>query len=355
MLERDTIMEFLMHKKHQSGWLIQDTSTFSSDINDKLTLIAKNYEVYPNQDGETMQGAEVKKAELMSTPIENVSININSKNDMWNDIWENIDVKLEEFLAEIQDQRHMVDNTIKNMKSGFKYLNLFCVKDTVPTLEFYKDVQKKMKVMPFDYLRAKKWRGKDISWIMNNLPKSDYQTIKPTTINKHINFHKQFFEWLEYNDSKYTTDMKKLKTLWEDDTIVKEEYQPEDLNLIFNSDISQDLKEFCLVALFTGLRISEISNLKKVNINTDINFIEVFDGKTKNAIRAIPIHNKIQKILEKRIKSRFEFLFFEGNSSANSKKLNRYLNKIITDKSKSFHSFRKNYSQFDLRRTIQVF
>ena len=232
------------------------------------------------------------------------------------------------------------------MRSGFRYLKLFCFKDIKPDLKHYKYVQNVMEMLPSDYLRSPKWAKVSIVDIEKNFDKSSYETLNTKTINKHMNFHKQFFAWLEYNDRKYETNMYKLLPLFEEDEIVKFEYSQQDLKNIFNSDLDLEYRDFFNIAYHTGMRLSEIVNLKSANI--DDNCIKIFKGKTKNATRLIPLHINIRDMVLKRANNtttKNEYLIFNGNVSSTGKKLNRVLNKIIPDTTKSLHSFRKNFSQ----------
>ncbi|MDK9693559.1 MAG: tyrosine-type recombinase/integrase [Sulfurimonas sp.] len=322
-----------------------------------------SFEVKPDiSKGETEEGArkiaeEIGKKLLQDLNPSNLhsylnvekptpTVSNNLKSELWDEVWENLDKYLSDFIKDKIKQDRISANTQKNMEASFKYLKLFCIKGAIPDLQFYKEVQNQMEMMPIDYLRGTRWQNVPMEELAKRFEQSDYETLNSKTINKHLNIHKQFFNWLTYNDGKYETNMGKLKTLHEDDEITKEEYSQNDLRTIFNSDMLDiDKKEICMVALYSGMRVGEISNLKKENFNKEKMFIEIFNGKTKNAARMIPIHKNIEDIILRRVKSGSEYLFFDGNTSANSKKLNRALNKIIPSESKTFHCFRKNFSQ----------
>jgi len=347
MIQRDKIMENLMNRKHYSSFFIDKTTSMKTDKNGNVISSNDRYRVSPSLPSETDIDAEKKEAEL------NSGIGIITNNttltsfNVWNEIWANIDLYLDNFFKDKQKGKNRVsDNTIKNMQSGFKYLKLFCVKGITPNLKFYKELQNSMEMLPVDYLRGKKWSNVSIKDIEKNFDNSNYETLNPKTINKHLNFHKQFFNWLDYNEdtSKYKTNMFKLLPLFEEDEIVKFEYNKEDLQKIFNTDLNKNARDFFMVSLYTGMRLSEICNLTKTNIKD--NCIYIFDGKTKNAIRIIPIHKEIENIFTEKIaNTKLQYLFYDGNSSATGKKLNRILKNIINDKSKSLHSFRKSFSQ----------
>lgn len=54
-----------------------------------------------------------------------------------------------------------------------------------------------------------------------------------------------------------------------------------------------------LILIYTGMRISELLNLKNENIDLENKSINIIDSKTKNGIRTIPIANKIFELVKK--------------------------------------------------------
>ena len=174
----------------------------------------------------------------------------------------------------------------------------------------------------------------------------NFETLSNKTINNHLVNISNFFDDLVYNEIIETNHVKKVKKLEEEES-EKIAYSKDDLIKIFNSDIEQELKQFCKVALYTGARIGEIANIKKDDIDFKENIIKINGTKTKNANRIMPISPHILNILKDRIKTnKGQFLFFEDNNVDRiGKVLNRRLNKIIIEDVKSFHSFRKNFSQ----------
>ncbi|MFA6195970.1 MAG: tyrosine-type recombinase/integrase [Sulfurimonas sp.] len=334
-----------MWEKRSSGYFIAETNLYQTDKDNQIISKNTQYQVSPSLPSETLESA-LKKQEELNNSRNTISSNIIlSNSNIWDEVWENIDTYLENFLKEIQKQRKISTNTIKNMNSGFNYLKLFCVKGIVPDLQFYKYVQNSMEMLPKNFLRGKEWKKVSIADIKKNVGSSNYEKLDAQTINKHLNFHKQFFAWLEYNHEKYNTNIDKLIPLFEENEVAKVEYSEKDLRAIFDYDLKEDCRDFFSIALYTGMRMSEICSLKSSNIID--NCIKVFDGKTKNAVRIIPLHINIKKIVLDRAKNTTDsgHLIFNGNSSAIGKKLNRTLNKIILDKDKSLHSFRKNFSQ----------
>ncbi len=151
-----------------------------------------------------------------------------------------------------------------------------------------------------------------------------------------------------------------------------------DLNAIFRSDIyTKRLRPAgCgehaaywvpLLALFTGMRVEEICQLRINDLQKvrDGWFISVVDGdgqsiKTESSRRHVPVHRELENLglIDFLVKKRLagnEWLFpdlstdkYGRRSSMFSKSWNRHLRRSvgITDRKKSFHSFRHGFKHF---------
>lgn len=64
-----------------------------------------------------------------------------------------------------------------------------------------------------------------------------------------------------------------------------------------------------LILLYTGLRISELLNIKIEYINLKNKTINIPNGKTKNGIRVLPIHDKLMPLIVKRYDINNKHLF----------------------------------------------
>lgn len=346
MIQRDKIMEDLMFKKHNSGFFIDKTTSMKTDVDGNIVSSTDRYRVSPSLPSETDSDAIKKEAEL-NAGIGIITGNIPiSTTNIWDEVWENLDNYWEDFLKQKRKDAGVMPSTIKGLNSAYRYLKLFCVKGVYPDHKFYKKVQDYMEMLPNNFLKGKEWKGLTYQDIEKKFDNSNYPTLDAQTINKHMNAHKQFFANLSDENEIYLTNMDKLKKLWEEDKEdeIRNAYTDQDLINIFNSNLlDTDKKEFLLVSLFTGLRLSETSSLKGENIID--NCVQIFKGKTKAAKRIVPLHKEINDIILKRSNTKNEYLFFNGNGSANGKKLNRALHKIIPDDDKTLHSLRKNFSQ----------
>ena len=108
--------------------------------------------------------------------------NNNLKSELWDEVWENLDKYLSDFIKDKIKQDRISANTQKNMEASFKYLKLFCIKGAIPDLQFYKEVQNQMEMMPIDYLRGTRWQNVPMEELAKRFEQSDYETLNSKTI-----------------------------------------------------------------------------------------------------------------------------------------------------------------------------
>ena len=65
--------------------------------------------------------------------------------------------------------------------------------------------------------------------------------------------------------------------------------------------LESPLHDIPLMLLYTGMRASELINLKARDVNRKQRTIKITSAKTKSGIRAIPIHDRIWPIIERRL------------------------------------------------------
>ncbi len=242
------------------------------------------------------------------------------------------------------------ENTIKQYKSTKKFLLYFLKeKGNDLSFKFFKDLQNKFKQLPLNFLIKNKNLLKYEDVIKNET--KNYKKLTNKTINNHILRIGSFIQFLEYNEYIKINNCTKLKNLPEEKETNKEEFSKEDLENIFNSDFLEERdKDFCKTALYSGLRLGELYSLTKEDIDIKNKLINVNlkDTTSKKHQRIIPISSCIFNILERRIKTinKKDKVFFNDKSqNATNKHITRRINKIVIEKSKTFHSFRKNFSQ----------
>ena len=69
--------------------------------------------------------------------------------------------------------------------------------------------------------------------------------------------------------------------------------------------LESPLHDIPLILLYTGMRASELINLKARDINRKQRTIKIISAKTKSGIRTIPIHDRIWPIIKRRLNTAY--------------------------------------------------
>lgn len=69
--------------------------------------------------------------------------------------------------------------------------------------------------------------------------------------------------------------------------------------------LESPLHDIPLILLYTGMRASELINLKARDVNRKQRTIKITSAKTKSGIRTIPIHDRIWPIIERRLNTAY--------------------------------------------------
>ena len=77
----------------------------------------------------------------------------------------------------------------------------------------------------------------------------------------------------------------------------------------------RNIVDIVLILCYTGLRISELLNIKIKDINLKHTYIDIVDSKTSSGIRKVVISDKILPLIKKRIDFRNTYLFSKINGS----------------------------------------
>ncbi|WP_417463573.1 DUF6538 domain-containing protein [Kordiimonas sp.] len=129
------------------------------------------------------------------------------------------------------------------------------------------------------------------------------------------------------------------------------------IEIISSDKLRDDLREVCIVALHSGMRINEICSLTWADLQLDntasIWFFNISDAKTESGNRKVPLHTRLWWLTkrgggnpEEKIWPRFnpEGPYKKPGEDA-SKMFGAFKKKLgITEKGKTFHSFRKNFT-----------
>ena len=184
-----------------------------------------------------------------------------------------------------------------------------------------------------------------------------------STINDHLSVLRSFFDFCIGNKIATFENPagKMLIKGGRNQTESYDMFEPMDLAKIFNPVTykkAMKMPDFYwgpLLALFTGARAEELASLELSQIKTEdgIAFIDIRDGKTKNAPRKVPVHKTLialgfldyVEILRGLGYKRLFPHLTEGGKNGFKKNMCRkfgvYLDEIgISDPSKVFHSFR---------------
>lgn len=135
-------------------------------------------------------------------------------------------------------------------------------------------------------------------------------------------------------------------------------FEPDEIRALINSEFfkkqiikDKDYSACVMLALFTGCRIGELTNLKKSQFKTSptgIPYITIRDSKTMAGIREVPLHSFISKYMQDFMTEKpdkiFKYEEIDGKGAGNAvgKKFARHVDesKLTRDKL-VFHSLRK--------------
>ncbi|MEA2017250.1 MAG: tyrosine-type recombinase/integrase [Campylobacterota bacterium] len=286
------------------------------------------------------------------------SQSLNQSNKI-NNLIKNIDNYYTEYIEHRKTFDKISQSSIKGYNASFRYLKYFINNETEFTFKFFKDIQKKFTQLPKNFFKYSKYHTKTFEELLEIKQKENYETLNNKTINNHINSYKMLFAYLKYEEYIEINPLSDIQLLPEEKFTNKEEFTEEELKTIFKSDMDKEYINMCKISLYTGLRIEEVLSIKKENIKDNLIHIDLNDTSSKKHQRIIPIHQNIKECLNNQIKeNKGAFLFFGGNIGNGvknvGKRVNRRLNTIIPIKEKTFHSFRKNFSQeIELKTTAE--
>lgn len=103
-----------------------------------------------------------------------------------------------------------------------------------------------------------------------------------------------------------------------------------------------------LILLYTGLRVSEMLQIEKKNINLRQRFIRITKSKTSSGIRIVPIHPKIMPFILNRLSNPGDFLICD--SSGNPYNYTKYRSSVWNKAMKLINGL--NHTPHDTRHTV---
>ena len=205
----------------------------------------------------------------------------------------------------------------------------------------------------FDYLSVKTLTTVKLQrWIDSYLKLDEPPAYK--TLKSYLADSRQYVKWLMrkgylvINDPFDAAALPNPKTI---PSVTREQFLDSELAKIINNVTDEELKDFILIAMFTGCRIEEIAKLMPQDVTLIGNryVISIKQAKTKSGIREIPIHRSVHSIIARRLQNT-DYLFPNGsnNTSGNrsdkySKQFGRLKTKLGFGEENVFHSIRKSF------------
>lgn len=114
----------------------------------------------------------------------------------------------------------------------------------------------------------------------------------------------------------------------------------EEINTLWKNVGTSCYDDIPLILLYTGMRISELLNLKTSEVDLKKKTLQITDSKTKNGIRVIPIHEKIVPLIEKRHNPGSPYLIVnQSNSQVDYTKFIKHHWKVNHTRHEARHTF----------------
>jgi len=170
---------------------------------------------------------------------------------------------------------------------------------------------------------------------------------------KHLFTLNSFFRWTRrsgFTESNPFDDMTRLLgSPGQSTRVQKKPYSASELGLLF-PNLTEKLYPLCLIALYSGLRIEEICQLRIEDVNEGF---EINQGKTRNSIRVVPIHSMLKATVEGlKLQSSDGYLIpnlkpagrGEKRSHNISKQFGRTKSKLGFSIEHDFHSLRRTFA-----------
>ena len=253
----------------------------------------------------------------------------------------------DEFLKYKKDE-NLSEASIKSYKTFYKYLLFYSGEEKLIhsfNNSFFKEIQHAIRQLPQKIFLMTK--NKNINDVLDDIKDTEYPKLSNKYINTMFAFFGNLFKYFEYRS--YIVENPVSFLVLKEKTNTKLPFDIVDLQVLTrrNTAKDNDIVDYMKMGMYTGMRISEIVELKKSNINFEHNIINITKSKTKSGIRIIPIHNQILEIIKTRYdNSENTFIFSEdGNVNQKTKQIAKSVRLFVKDKNKTFHSTRKNFAQ----------
>jgi len=165
------------------------------------------------------------------------------------------------------------------------------------------------------------------------------------TVNKHLIYLKNFLKAINHDEVASKISLYR-KSVIRKEAPKKENYTQQEIDTILNFDYKDPmLKNIIIIALYTGMRQSEIRKLSQEDIKKDaktgIYYFDIPEAKSEAGVRKIPVHKSIEELI---LSLSFPLIpDLEDNKNAFGKKVRYALYKAVNEPNKNFHTLRANF------------
>lgn len=104
--------------------------------------------------------------------------------------------------------------------------------------------------------------------------------------------------------------------------------------------------DLALILLYSGMRVGELLQLQRSEINLKQKYFNITTSKTKAGIRIIPIHPRILSIIERRLEKKQKYLFADENDQPLT------YAKAATQFTKAMSAIKAKHTTHDCRHTV---
>lgn len=265
-----------------------------------------------------------------------------------------LDATFNEYIDDVSISDNWSQDTM-NLNNNVKYLlELYFSTECDITKISNKDLLTLRKMMfniPTKLKQRKQFVNKSLDYIVTN--STEIEKISISTINKYITRINQFFNYV--HNRNYTSEKLYLDKVKDSSFEIKRTaYSEQDLLLVQQHSLELAIEERIIIniAMYSGMRLNEILQLKKCDIKCDGNIyyfdVNNNDNKTiknKSSIRLVPIHDKIKGLVLQYVNDKTDDLFTYDSKEFSKFYRLKFNRKYITqDSKKVFHSFRHTFA-----------